>query len=398
MTEPHVNDMAVTVHQASLEGLAQYDNAVGAHVYVEPLQTVRSSSSPLAVLSHEGFFSVSISVLKASFLGYKTCGELNLSIQGLHVSPQQALAMHNLLADLVATGAFKSDCHDGPFLPLASGADSPGPFHSVVAPLVEQSLLEVTSGNNACRLTASGLHRLCYAWVLQDCHQVLIPRQDVPLKEQTSWELVCTLEERGWTHAPLKRKAPSYSVGSDKIWYYGKNVSRLYLLALLLAEEVAAPIPHGKGVAVYKALIEGKKPPIIGRGIGQRGRLDSDVVRPTSTTHRRAPQAPRQAQPQPKQHAHVSRIRPKLISRAKKKKLWPGLRNEIGQRASATSSTVGVAMEAPSLGVPAIAKQGAAVSEESPLSLQPPMFLQECVCKTRGCVCVCVGGPIVNVE
>ena len=137
------------------------------------------------------------------------------------------------------------------------------------------------------------------------------------IKKRTSWELVLLLEDQGWTNAALgRKKPPSYIVGSAKVWYYSKSVLHGYLLALLQAEDLAVPIPHGRGAPVYKALLEGKKwmSSSHKRQRHSAGALDSDVVRPKSVLQLQ--QSDVEPSVPPRQRAHA-KAKPRPKAKAK---------------------------------------------------------------------------------
>ena len=85
--------------------------------------------------------------------------------------------------------------------------------------------------------------------------QILKPREDMPIMEQTDLELLTTLEIEGWEWKPMpSRRPPAYSVGSELVWYTNKavlSVATNYLRSLLLASKegrllCGKSIEHGR--------------------------------------------------------------------------------------------------------------------------------------------------------
>ena len=92
--------------------------------------------------------------------------------------------------------------------------------------------------------------------------QALAIRNDVDVADRTVWELIRTLDERGWTHMIMnKGKQEAHVPGSTNMLWYTKpgdeTISHWYLLALL---QGTVEVPHWQSSAFYQALVEGKAP------------------------------------------------------------------------------------------------------------------------------------------
>ncbi len=106
----------------------------------------------------------------------------------------------------------------------------------------------------------------------------------VPIADQTSWELVSALDAAGWTwkRTPPKTKPVlDYRIGEPQLWYTsGPTASAFYLRCLLSAPHLLElgfeSIPHAKPRSYYKSMLAGKKP------VARRHRLalmlESDVA------------------------------------------------------------------------------------------------------------------------
>ena len=137
-------------------------------------------------------------------------------------------------------------------------------------------------------LTEAGLARLVPWWIIGKPRKIFEPR-NVPVKEKTKYEIMLHLQASGWVWAQWKppsqrRKGDvfpdGYSVGDAKIWFSSATVSRNYLLALALAEDLLAQydikqIVHGATDATYQKLLEGKV--CIQRRHGRRAGMTKDV-------------------------------------------------------------------------------------------------------------------------
>ena len=92
---------------------------------------------------------------------------------------------------------------------------------------------------------------------------------DLPLEQQSRYQLTDRLASDGWHWGKLprgarRRQAIEHCKGSPKVWYSGDGlVSKAYLLCLLAADDILArdgvdAIPHGRAVKFYEQLLLGK--------------------------------------------------------------------------------------------------------------------------------------------
>jgi hypothetical protein len=146
--------------------------------------------------------------------------------------------------------------------------------------LVEHGIVERVFENATSagwRFTAAGCKRIQLSLVLHSPCRALAVR-DVDLREMTVYELMLTLEKRGWTgkvlqprRRRLKRDAievPQTYIASqascELIWWVrsGDNaVHREYLLALALAGQHGRAVEHLRSKRWYEALLAGKPEP-----------------------------------------------------------------------------------------------------------------------------------------
>jgi hypothetical protein len=145
------------------------------------------------------------------------------------------------------------------------------------------------------RLTANALDRITFGRRLCLVGGFDAPRTNLDLGDLTTFELIQTLQHRGWTwhKLPAKRDLRLHlffdttDVHALKMWYTaGVTVVRNYLLALLSADKLRAMgvnrIPHFGTEALFQALLEGRPLPAIPRsregGGTQTFDLDVDMA------------------------------------------------------------------------------------------------------------------------
>ena len=114
--------------------------------------------------------------------------------------------------------------------------------------------------------TDRGMEALHIQQLLPDPRLVLVPRQDVPAAELTTFDLMHHLavagwEARVWVPRPGgPRLPPAYSPDGDRVWWVGSKtvtVSSAYLSALHLAGEHGREVPHFRADSFYRALVTG---------------------------------------------------------------------------------------------------------------------------------------------
>eukprot|EP00959_Pyramimonas_sp_CCMP1952_P447893 9378663-Pyramimonas_sp.AAC.2 len=147
--------------------------------------------------------------------------------------------------------------------------------------LVDAGVLEErpnVDGNASFALTLDGLRRLEPCQHLLDPSLICYPRENIPLSDYTTLELVAKLMVDGWEWQQLPRGTADrqtlcYEVGGRKIFYsVGKDLVHQYLMCLLTAPElkemgvVSIPHWHPAPVKAYTALLAGgplpeRKPP-----------------------------------------------------------------------------------------------------------------------------------------
>ena len=118
------------------------------------------------------------------------------------------------------------------------------------------------------QLTPRGEQYVCLANSVTEPRNLLV-KLDVPVAEQSKWQLMQALQDDGWecrvcnvrqchTSAPFD----VMSADSAKVIFLvqkpsGIVCSRLYLLALTMAHEHLLPVPHGKANTVYTHILRG---------------------------------------------------------------------------------------------------------------------------------------------
>ena len=98
-------------------------------------------------------------------------------------------------------------------------------------------------------LSQKGPRSIRPEWLLHNPVPVAHIRPDLSLEQRTTWELLCLLQEDGWTSMDLPRKRsarqalPAYIPGQEKIWYKPSAALAtphgmgMYFQCLLRAEE-----------------------------------------------------------------------------------------------------------------------------------------------------------------
>ena len=118
------------------------------------------------------------------------------------------------------------------------------------------------------KLTDKGLMHVCFAKKVFEPRR-LLAALPVPPPEQSKWQLLQSLVDRGWevrvaSPRDCRKAAPFQPASPDavKVLYLAQQrsgivCSRLYLLALTMAGEHGRPVPHSGGERVYAQVLQG---------------------------------------------------------------------------------------------------------------------------------------------
>lgn len=136
-------------------------------------------------------------------------------------------------------------------------------------PMLQELLHEgwAVASDNGWQLTAAALRQVCVAQRVGEPKQLFTPASgEVPLADQTIWQLCVTLNNLGWQWKPFSRKSPieGYMQGKPRVWTTaGVTVKKEYVLCLLSADKLFEQqadcvIHHEKPVAYYRHLLQGE--------------------------------------------------------------------------------------------------------------------------------------------
>ena len=117
-------------------------------------------------------------------------------------------------------------------------------------------------------ITQEGTNKLQISTSLSAPRPALSPR-DIPIENASPFELMCILEEAGWSCCVLPRRGkpclPPYSKGGNKTWYLTDKEDarplRKYLHALAIADDTLPEgsfLQHLQNQTYYQHFIEGK--------------------------------------------------------------------------------------------------------------------------------------------
>ena len=176
--------------------------------------------------------------------------------------------LHELLQGLVAAGAYEMN--------EASLGYTALPEQVPVLETLELHGLVTKAGAEHFRwyFTDLGARELCSCSALSRPSRVFRVREELPLADRSTFELLLALTDEHWewqrwvpTSKRTRRMAAAgqtfdpYTRGSRKVFYSGESPSHSYLLLLLKAEEYfddgLPAIQHGREEACYKAILKG---------------------------------------------------------------------------------------------------------------------------------------------
>ncbi len=118
-------------------------------------------------------------------------------------------------------------------------------------------------GANSWALSVAGFETLSVWHELRDSRVALAPRQGLPMRDLAVVELLAIMQTDSWVprvSVTRQRRPAPFRVGSEKLWWLKpgqERIDRLYLVALLTANEHGREVKHFAPAGYYQALVDG---------------------------------------------------------------------------------------------------------------------------------------------
>jgi hypothetical protein len=150
----------------------------------------------------------------------------------------------SVLARFMSTGS-----HHGS--PDISGMRVPIADQDIIQALRAAGYVEDAISDGRCLMTCSGVSRMVACAFLNQEFKVFDVRPNIPLADQTAYELMAALQSQGWSWHPWLAKSSrtrggvdllaipdGYKLGDEKRWYSTRCPSKFYMHVLLQSEDL----------------------------------------------------------------------------------------------------------------------------------------------------------------